>query len=247
MLQFVMSYHDGPSAERFQLILDHWDDLVEMASPFHILFTGPTEYRLRTELPHSYFHYVEPPDEKKFRRVSRKWATIAQHVEENVECTCWFWWEPDVVPVKKDCFEFFLRLWGDQTRIMGFHVKDKMWGMYHCINGAAFYSKRYWSYLQPWFSFEATFDTRKPFNPRTERAEFVELNRWYALVHHEKRLRLTPAMRLVHGIKDTTLLEQLLEGNRNYPVVPGWYRALHYQERVFRLHLNPKRIGKPES
>lgn len=182
---------------------------------------------------------------KPFQCVSRQWARVAEYVERNVDCRCWFWWEWDALPVRPDCFEFLLSLWGPQTQIMGYHVQDNKWGMRHCINGVAFYSRQYWSYIQSYFNFNGTFDSRKKFDPQTEEQQFVALNKWYALVHHEKRLRLTPSLRLVHGVKDTSLLDQVLGGRRRFRYLPDWYRTMRNRLRVFSLSLRPWSLPPP--
>ncbi|MBM3860948.1 MAG: hypothetical protein FJ395_15050 [Verrucomicrobia bacterium] len=247
MLLFVMPYHSAEERERFQLILERWNELVKMEMPFSFLYVGPSAGPISARFPHACLFHDDVKPLKRFQHIAQKWADVAEYVQHNVDCRCWFWWEPDVLPVKKDCFEFLLHFWGGQTEIMGYHVKDNKWGMKNCINGVAFYSKRYWSYIRPRFNLNGTFDTRKQFDPDTENDRFVALNKWYALVHHEKRLRLTPSLRLVHGIKDSSLLDQLLHGTRRFPCVPDLYRDTRNRLRLLSLAVRPWSLPKAES
>jgi hypothetical protein len=221
MLLFVIAYHTPAEFERFQFILDHWTELVDMQSPFSFLFVDSIGRKLNAAYEHRTLTYKDPPDLKHFQCVSREWAFVAKHIADEIDCEQWFWWEQDVLPVRKDCFDFFLRFWTGSCRIMGYHVKDNMWGMRHKINGAAFYARNYWRYVEPHFDLSGTFDTRTAFDAKTQAGAFVELNRWYGLCHHEGALRLTPSLRLVHGIKDDSLIRQVLCGESTYPSLPG--------------------------
>ncbi len=221
MLLFVMAYHNEREIERFQVILDNWEKLVEMKTPFKFLFVGPVEGAISTNYDHVFLQYDESPltEADSQMRVSLEWSFVARHVETHIDCRYWFWWEPDVLPVRRDCFEKFLGLSREGCQIMGYRVRDNLWGMRNKIGGVAFYAKDYWSHMQPYFNLDGTFDTCRTFEGKKDGNVFVELNDWYALVHHEGGLRLTPGLRLVHGIKDNSLLEQIIHGRKYYPIV----------------------------
>lgn len=242
---FVMAYHGDRELDRFQEILSRWDDLLEMRSPFRFLFVSALDRKPTTAFDHSFLHHEDPPDTKRWKCVALEWARVARHVEESVDCDAWFWWETDVLPVRRDAFDFFLSLWTERCKIAGYRVRDRKWGMKRRINGVALYARDYWSFVKPCFNLDGTFDTRRPYLD-AERDRFVELNRWYALVHHEERLRLTPELRLVHGIRDRSLLEQVLGGARRYRVFPGWYRAAVNRANAWRLEFYRPRRYEPE-
>lgn len=246
MLLFVMPYCNEYEREKFQLIVDNWDRIVEMRSPFRILFVKTIDTRVATGLEHSFLDYRDPdglPDSWALR-VSTEWAQVARHIEDSVDCKYWFWWEHDALPVRQDCFEFFLRLWsGDRCRIMGYKVKDNECGMRNKINGVAIYSKHYWSYIKPYFNLNGGFDNNKVFCSKAEKDAFVELNKWYSLVQHEGRLLLTPNLRLVHGIKDHSLVNHVLGKGGAYPVVSDSYRAMRNALTVSYLNSREKYYG----
>jgi hypothetical protein len=247
---FVMAYHSRREFDQYRRILDHWEELVEMNSPFRILFVDSIGEKIRTHLPHDTIEYADPPGLRRHQCINLKWAFVARHVEEARDCALWFWWEADALPVRRDCFEFFKGLWRGSHRIMGYHVKDDMWGMRHRINGVAFYARDYWSYFQPSYDPAKTFDTCKRFDPRADRAHFAELNRWYGLVFHEKSSRrpfiLSPGLRLVHGIKDESLLEHVLGRHRHFPVRSDAYRAVRNRYRWLAANWGLKNIPPPE-
>ncbi len=226
MLLFVMSYHTEKERTRFQSILDHWDDLVEMERPFQFLFIDSLGSPLRTSLPHHSIPYLDPAGLSRGELISAEWAYVARYISEQVDCDCWFWWEGDVLPVRKDCFEFFMKLWNPERLIMGYHIKDNRWQMRNMINGVAFYAKDFWSFLKPHFNPAITFDRQRAFTKKKDGERFVELNRWYALCQHEGTLLLTPSLRLVHGIKDDSLLRQIVEGVETYPLQYDATRAV---------------------
>ena len=250
VILFVMAYHNRMERERFQRILDHWHELVEMKSPFRFLFVDSLGEKLQTDFPHDVLEYKDLPLLKRFQRTAWKWAFVAQYVEENMDCTCWFWWEWDVLPVQKDCFEFFRQRWTGSCRVMGYHVKDNKWGMRHRINGVAFYARDYWSYFAPSFDAARTFDTCKRFDPKTDRNCFVELNRWYCLVQHEISssfpFALTPGLRLVHGIKNESLLEHMLGERKHFAVRSDTWRALRYRFKLLLTQLRLRKVQPPE-
>jgi hypothetical protein len=234
MLVIVMACHNRKELERFQLILDHWEHLVELNTSFQFLFVGSMGKQLRSRLPHRHLDYQDSPGLKRFQCVSHEWATVARFIEESVDCTCWFWWEWDVLPVRRDCFGFLLQRWTNHCRIMGYHVKDNTWGMRNKINGVAFYARDYWSFIQPVYNDTGTFDTRVTYDP--DGSDCVVLNPWYGLCHHEHPFVLTPALRLVHGIKNDTLFRQIVHGEKLYPVVSEPFRR--FLNRVWQLQAN---------
>ena len=237
MILFVFAYHNDQECDRFQFILDHWNQLVDLGTPFRFLFVKSIDRELLTSFDYDQLDYQDPPDLKKFQRVAAEWAAVARFVENRLMCDQWLWWEPDVLPVQKDCFDFLLRKWTPSCRIMGYRVRDNKWGMRNCMNGVALYSRDYWSYIEPHFSLAGTFDTRKPFMD-DERDLFVEINAWYALVHHERKLLLTPSLRLVHGIRDDSLIRQVLTGVGPYPMIGSLRRKIRNYLKV--LHLDRK-------
>ncbi|HYC55940.1 MAG TPA: hypothetical protein VEL28_13480 [Candidatus Binatia bacterium] len=230
-LLLVMAYHSRRELDRFQRILDHWDELVEMRTPFTLLLVRTIDEELRTDLPRIDLRRSEDASRPSLELVAEEFLEICRYVEDNLECRCWFWWEHDVLPVRKDCFDFFLRRWRAGTSIMGYRVRDRLWNMKNRINGVAFYSRTYWSHLKPHIRPSQAFDTWRTYTRRADGRSFVELNRWYALVHHEKHLYLTPSLRLVHGISDDTLFEDLVGGTRHHRRVSRPYRALRLHVR----------------
>jgi hypothetical protein len=225
LILFVFAYHNDGEFNRFQFILDHWEQLLDMKIPFQFLFVKSIDRDLRTRFRHQFLERRDPPDLKKFQCIGQEWAMVAQYIESSVDCTHWFWWEQDVVPVQRDCFDFFIRKWTPSCRIMGYRVRDNKWGMKNRINGVALYARDYWSFIKPYFNLLGTSDTRKEFG-RKDKGLYVEINDWYALLHHEGRLVLTPSLRLVHGVRDDQLMEQVLTGNGPVPVVTEQYRKL---------------------
>jgi len=244
-LLFVMAYHNEREFALFQELLSRWDDLVEMSSPFRFLFVSSLDCRLTTDFDHSFLYHEDPPDTKKWACVALEWFRVARYIEESMDCDAWLWWESDVLPVRRDAFDFFLSMWSDGCKIAGYRVRDRKWGMKRRINGVAFYARDYWSFIKPVFNLDGTFDTRRTFTDQ-DRGRFVELNRWYALVHHEEKLRLTPEIRLVHGVRDRSLLDQILNGVQHYPVVPTWYRAVVNLFNIWRLEVYRPRRYRPE-
>lgn len=222
---FVFAYHNDREFDRFQFILDRWEHLVDMHHPFHFLFVNSIDRNLQTKFKHRFLQYEDPPDLKKFQRVAQEWAIVARFIENTIDCKCWLWWESDVLPVKKDCFNYLLQLWTPSCRIMGYRVRDNKWGMKHRINGVAFYARDYWSYIKPHFNLVGTFDTRKAFH-KDESNLFVEINDWYVSLHHEEKIFLTPSIRLVHGVRDESLINQVLTGKGPYQRVSNLYRKI---------------------
>jgi hypothetical protein len=247
MLLFVMPYHNDQELEFFQFIIDHLTDFVEINIPFEFLFIHSIDKRIRTDFEHTFFAHRDDPAMKKWQHIAAEWFDVANHISENIDCKCWFWWEHDVLPVKKDCFDFFMSMWTESCQVMGYRVKDRKWGMKHKINGAAFYGKQYADYIRPFFSLEGTFDTRKAFNRKSEKGIFVELNRWYSLIHHEGPLLLTPAIRMVHGVKNRSLANQVLKGEKYYPVVSRIHRLIRNRLKVFYLNYISSKKYPPES
>ena len=245
-----MAYHSRTEWERFRRILDHWHELVEMKSPFRFLFVESIGEILRTDFSHDVLKHKDAPELKRFQKIAEEWAFVARHVEENMDCTCWFWWEPDVLPVQKDCFEFFRQRWNSACQIMGYHVKDNQWGMRHRINGVAFYARDNWSHFATCFDTSQTFDTCKRFDPKSDQNCFVELNRWYCLGHHEVSpshpFMLTPNLRLVHGIKDESLLEHMLGQRKRFPMRSDAWRALRYRFKLLLFQLRLRKMSPPE-
>jgi len=245
MMLFVMAYCNENEFTRFQFILDHWEQLVEMKSPFKFLFVTSIDKKLTTHYEHSFFNYKESPEIKNYeQQITLEWSKIAKYIADNIDCKYWFWWEWDVVPVKKDCFEFFIGFWTEQCQIMGYRAKDNMWGMRNKINGVAIYSKNYWKYIEPYFNLKGTFDTRKSFSKRTEKNVFVELNKWYCLRHHEGSLMLTPNIRIVHGIKDYSLLDQILGVANKYVMTSDFSRTIKNMQKIFYLNFISKYVYK---
>jgi hypothetical protein len=231
MILFVFAYYNNHEFDRFQFILDNWEHLVDMKSPFKFLFVKSIDRYLRTEFEHQYLEYKDPSCLKGSQRVAQKWAAVSQLIESAIDCKYWFWWESDALPVKRDCFEFFTQKWTPSCRIMGYRVRDNKWGMKHRINGVALYARDYWSYIKPHFNLAGSFDTRKAFHNK-ENDLFVEINDWYSLLHHEGKLLLTPNLRLVHGIHDDSLINQVLTGNGPYPIVSNQHRRIHNSLKV---------------
>lgn len=246
MLLFVMAYHNEKEHETYQSILDHWDKLVEMKSPFKFLFVNSTGKKLNTTHEHTFLDHTDSPDTAKWKRVSAEWYKVARYISDNIECDYWFWWEHDVLPVKKDCFEFILSHRSENCQIMGYRVRDNLYGMRNRINGVAFYCRDYWKYIQEHFSLEGPFDTRRPFEPYINGGIFVELNKWYSLILHEGLLMLTPDIRLVHGIKDNSLRDQIIKGICNYPEVTRFYRSARVWLRIAYVNSGLKRFLKRE-
>lgn len=232
MVLFVFAYHNDCEFDRFQYILDHWEQLVNMQRPFQFLFVKSIDRDLQTRFKHLFLEHKDPLDLKKFQCIGQEWAMVAEFIENTIDCTYWFWWEFDVLPVKKDCFDFFIQKWTPSCRIMGYRVRDNKWGMKHRINGVALYARDYWSYIKPYFNLVGTSDTRKAFHK--EEKVYVEINKWYSLVHHEEKLFLTPILRLVHGIRDDSLLTQVLTGAGPHPMVSHLYRRLRNTVTVVR-------------
>ena len=228
----VLTYHTTKEFNQFQEILDSWDELLDISFNYEILFSTTIDPVPRTTIPFKVLRHVDPPGD--FRaRVSHEWAFVAQHIERYVECACWFWWEADVLPVRPDCFTFFLQLWTPETQIMGYYVRDWRWNMHHKMNGVAFYSKHYWSFISADFAgSQLSFDQIRAFSPGKDQHIFVALNRWYVMLSHDSGLVLTPDLRLVHGIKDRTLLEQIRGGRVVYPRGSQAYRTLRYLPRL---------------
>lgn len=246
MILFVFAYHNDREFDRFQFILDHWQDLVDMRFPFQFLFVKTIERDLQTRFKHRFFKYQDQLDLKKFQRIAQEWASVSMFIESNIDCKCWFWWEPDVLPVKKDCFDYLIQKWTPSCRIMGYRVRDNKWGMKHRMNGVAFYAKDYWSYIKPHFNLLGTFDARKAFH-EDEKDVFVELNDWYALVPHEEKLLLTPNLRLVHGVRDDSLIRQVLTGTQTYPMVSDLHRRIRNSLKVLWLECRGYKKFRPEA
>jgi hypothetical protein len=220
-----MSYHSSKELQRFQLILDHWTELVEMTMPFKFLFVDCIGERLQTSFEHRFLEYRDFEGRSKDLSITLEWAYDARYISENVDCDCWFWWETDVLPVRKDCFTFLMKHWNQERLIMGYHVRDNRWGMRNRINGSAFYSKHYWKAVEPRFNPEITFDRQMVYRKKKDKDRFLALNKWYALTHHEDRLLLTKNLRIVHGIKDESLIRQVLDGVEKYPAASDVTRA----------------------
>jgi hypothetical protein len=239
MLLFVMAYHNDKELETFQIILDNWEKLLEMKMRFKFLFVESVGRRISTHYDHVFLRYDDShlTETNSQMRVSLEWSLVARYIEKHIDCSYWFWWEPDVLPVRRDCFEKFMSLSHDRCQIMGYRVRDNLWGMRNKIGGVALYVKDYWSYMQPFFDLNGTFDTRRTFERKKDGGVFVELNKWYALVHHEGRLRLTPGLRLVHGIKNNSLLNQIIHGETNYPVVSDFRRAAMNKWKVTKSNV----------
>lgn len=240
MILFVFAYHKDSEFERYQFILDNWEKFLDMKTPFQFLFVKSLDRDLQTHFKHQFIERKDPPDLKKFQCIGQEWAMVAEYIENHIDCKCWFWWEHDVLPVKKDCFDFFMRKWTPSCLIMGYRVKDNKWGMRKKINGVALYGRNYWSFIKPCFNLIGTADTRKAFG-RKERGLYVEINKWYALKQHEEALFLTPALRLVHGVHDDSLINQVLTGIGPYPVVSNLHRKIRSTLKV--LHHKYKRSG----
>ena len=234
MILFVFAYHNEREYDRFQFILDHWDRLVEMRTPFRFLFVKSMDRELRTSFGCDHLDYQDPPGLKKFQRVAEEWATVARHIEKHVACDQWLWWESDVLPTRKDGFEFLLSKWTSTCQVMGYRVKDNKWGMKNCMNGVAFYACNYWSLVAPYFSLAGTFDPRRSFQDE-EHELFVDISPWYALVHRGGRLLLTPDLCLVHGIRDDSLFKQVLTRAGPYPVVSNFRRRIRNSFKAWRL------------
>ncbi len=233
MIAFVFAYHNDGEFNRFQFILDHWAKLLDIKMPFQFLFVKSIDRDLRTDFGHRFLEHRDPPDLKKFQCIGQEWAMVAEYIENSVDCKYWFWWEHDVVPVRRDCFDFFVQKWSPSCRIMGYRVRDNKWGMKNRINGVALYSRDYWSFIKPCFNLLGTSDTRREFN-RKDKGQYVEINDWYALLHHEGRLFLTPSLRLVHGVQNDLLMKQVLTGKGPYPVVSERYRKIRNALTVFK-------------
>ncbi|HPX56457.1 MAG TPA: hypothetical protein PK425_07960 [Syntrophales bacterium] len=246
MILFVFAYHHDREVDRFQFILDHWAQLLNLEHPFQFLFVKSTDRDLRTPFKHLLLEHKDPLNLKRSQCVSQEWAMVAQLIENTVECDYWFWWEYDVLPVKKDCFDFFIRKWTPSCRIMGYRVRDNKWGMKHRINGVALYARDYWSYIKSYFNLLGTFDTRKAFH-NDENDLFVETNDWYSLVHHEERLFLTPSLRLVHGIRDDSLIKQILTGTGPYPMVSELNRKIRNKLTVLKHEYRGYKRYPPET
>ena len=246
LILFVFAYHNDREYDRFQYILDHWDRLVDMQTPFRFLFVKSINRELRTAFSYDHLDHQDPPDLKKFQQVSSEWAMVARFIEGRMDCDQWFWWESDVLPVRKDCFDFLLKKWTRSCQIMGYRVKDNKWGMQNCMNGVAFYSRDYWSCVKPYYSLFGTFDTRRPFRD-DEQELFVDISPWYALTHHEGKLLLTTSLRLVHGIRDDSLISQMLTGSGPYPVVSSLRRKIRNRFNLWRLERRGYHNHPPES
>ena len=153
---------------------------------------------------------------------------VAQHINDSIDCDCWFWWEWDVLPIKKDCFAFLLQYWTEEAIIMGYHVQDYAYNMRHKINSVAFYDKHYWTFFHPYFERNPIpFDQVVKFSSENSKL-FVPLNKWFLLLHHEKDYILTPSIRLIHGVKDDRMLEQLLGKTVHYKTYSDLYRRFRY-------------------
>jgi hypothetical protein len=239
-----MAYHNQHEYEAFQFILDHWSQLLEMKSPFKFLFVNCLDKELLTSFEHSFIEHQDTPGLKRWQNVSKEWAHVARYVAEQIDCTYWFWWEHDVLPVRKDCIEFFLERWHDQCQIMGYRVKDSQYGMRSRINGVAFYAKDYWKFMEPHFDINRPFDTNRHFCEKRDGNTYVELNKWYCLVHHEGPLMLTPNVRLVHGVKDHSLRDQIVYGADNYRPVSVLYRNVRNWLKIIYSNTGLRRIVK---
>lgn len=129
MILFVFAYHKDSEFERYQFILDNWEKFLDMKTPFQFLFVKSIDRDLQTHFKHQFIERKDPPDLKKFQCIGQEWAMVAEYIESHIDCKCWFWWEHDVLPVKKDCFDFFMRKWTPSCLIMGYRVRDNKWGM----------------------------------------------------------------------------------------------------------------------
>jgi hypothetical protein len=242
-----MSYHNNDEFTKFQYILDNFSKLASIHEPFEFLFVHSIEKKVRTDFAHRFFAHKDDPSQKKWQHSGTEWFDVANYISQEVDCKCWFWWEPDVCPVRRDCFDFFMSMWKQDCQIMGYRVKDGKWGMKNKINGVAFYGRHFADYIRPYFNLEGTSDTRKAFHKKTEKGIFVELNRWYSLVHHEGPLLLTPDLRIVHGIKDNSLLKQIVTGQKTYPMASHIRRSIRNRLKILYFNYIAYKKYPPES
>ena len=245
-LLIVFSYHDQKEFVRIQRILDSLEQLLDLRFFFEILFSTTTSLTPQTCYPFNVLRHVDPPGEKTRRHIEMavtfEWMAVARYVQTCSDCDCWFWWEWDVLPVRRDCFMFFMSMWSEETLIMGFHVLDAQYNMKHRINSVAFYSRNYWSFFQPHFEQNPLpFDQVVKFDKKQTK-HFIPLNRWFSLIHHERKLLLTLSIRIVHGVKDESLLEQVLGQKTHFETYSDFIRKLRY--RIIVLLINLERIAR---
>jgi len=213
-LVFVLPIHTEAELDQFQRILDAWEQLVCADFSFSILFTTTLPRVPRTSLPHEVHTWVDDPSLGTQTNVSLEWASVARHIRDRLDCLCWFWWEADVVPLRPDCFSFFLDRWEPGTKAMGYWVQDNLWNMRHRINGVGFYSRDFLdtvdaSLIRPGLNF----DHLRAYSPAdVQRGTLIPLNDAYCLTHHEGRVNLSAQTRLMHGGLSREVLSELLSG-----------------------------------
>ncbi len=133
------------------------------------------------------------------------------------------------MPVKRDCFNFLLRQWRADLNIMGYRMRHYVFSRpaYHhdnIVNGAAFYAKKFWSFIKSKQDTEVVFDNWTTYEDGN--AQCVDLNEWYLCLFNEYQLDITPSIRLVHGIKDDSLLDRVLRPAGNLITVSDTFRAI---------------------
>lgn len=213
-LIFVMAIHTEAELRFFQRVLDSWDRLLETKFSFSILISTTLEQVPRTSLPHRVLRWTDDPALGTQTNVSLEWAAVAKLIRDELDCTCWFWWEWDAVPLRRDCFSHCLDQWTSGTQAMGYWVRDNLFNMRGRINGVAFYAREYLDSVDareiaPGKNFD---HLRAWTDAEVESGALVPLNEVYCLHHHEMRMNLSAETRLLHGQPGEETLNEVLGG-----------------------------------
>ncbi len=209
----MIAVHSEFELACFQRILDSWSELIDAPFEFSLLFSTTLGKVPVTKFPHQTIAWVDRPGLSSQANVSLEWARVARFIRDNLECDCWFWWEWDVYPVRRDCFSFFLEKWTPSTQIMGYRHKDRFYAMKGKVNGASFYSRDFISHLDAELISQGTnFDVVRTYSEEeVARGVAIPLNDWYCMTQTEGKTVISPETRLVHGEKSADFWDKVLE------------------------------------
>jgi predicted GH43/DUF377 family glycosyl hydrolase len=102
------------------------------------------------------------------------WQTAARHIESSVDCSSWFWWEAEAVPVKKGWLD---QIWNSHKS------KRKTFSGYYCLDdfmhGTAVWPKRITEATQ---STAALYVTQFPFDKTASTATRKDLNKLNGII-----------------------------------------------------------------